>query len=109
MKQENLKEMKVITKRVIIEDEKFMSVKLKGKNDEIYYGTIDYKDIDSVNGGLILKREYNGFDFCLSDSVSGAIKMRERVLKLHKFIKENNINMEKEEDVKKYIAFTLTL
>lgn len=109
MKQEKLQEMKVITKRVFIEDEKFMSVRLKGKNNRVYYGTIDYKDIESVDGCLRLKREYCGFDFCLSNSISGAIKMRERVLKINRFIKENNIDMKKEEDVKRYVAFTLTL
>ncbi len=88
--------MKVVVKRVLIENEEFVLVKDDSSNG-VYYGTISYGELDD-NGKL--KRQLNGYDMaivflndCVERSESpivGAIKERERRIPLDRFVAEGH-------------------
>ncbi|MBO7735385.1 MAG: hypothetical protein J6S67_22665 [Methanobrevibacter sp.] len=66
--------LKVLTRLVDIEDEKFVLVKITriDTKDE-FIGTIPYTELDEKG---CMKRELNGFDMCLSDSIPHALEGR---------------------------------
>lgn len=74
--------MKVITKHVNIENEEFYLIK-NSHEGKAYYGTINYKEVDE-NGKL--KRQLNGFDMCIADTVGEALERRETDIKIKKEI-----------------------
>ena len=92
--------MKVIVKKVVIENEEFVLIKDNSANG-VYYGTIPYSELDE-NGKL--KRQLNGYDMAivlLSDSVErnesplvSAIKERQRRIPLDRFITEGHTKEE---------------
>ena len=83
--------MKVITKPVNIEGQEFALI--KGEyNDETYYGTIPYSEIDE-NG--MLKRELNGHAMCISlASIGDAIKQRTNRIAVEKYKAEGHTKAE---------------
>lgn len=102
--------MKVITRKVIIENEEFILVEIEQENKlNLKYGTINYKDTYDEDGQIKLARQYNGLDFCLGATIEEAIEERSRRIKLDKFIKENNIDVLVPEDAIKYLNYVKTL
>ena len=78
--------MKVLSKVVNIENEKFALVSDIAPDGRTYYGTISYSDMDS---DYILKRTLDGFDMCISfESAEDAIKERGKNMKLLKYVAE---------------------
>lgn len=84
--------MEVVTKCVIIENEKFVLVKDKKaglpesyKNGE-YYGTIPYAELDEHGK---LKRRLNGFEIGIESSAGAALRYRMLQIRLKKFDEEN--------------------
>lgn len=66
--------MKVITKVLSIGEERYVLISdVNPKDNSVYYGTINYKDIDE-NGKL--KRKLNGFEMCIAETISQAIERR---------------------------------
>lgn len=82
--------MKVITKRITIEDQDFVLIKDHDKNYGEFYGTIPYTELNEVGG---MKRPLNGFEMCVSNNdVNDAIIRRTESLvskRLMKLYKEN--------------------
>ena len=88
--------MKVITKYVNIENEEFYLIK-DSHEGKTYYGTINYKDVDE-NGKL--KRQLNGFQMCIADTVEEALARRERDIKTSKEIERLiSLGMDREEAI----------
>jgi hypothetical protein len=83
--------MKVITKRVTIEDQEFALV--KGEyNGKTYCGTIPYSETDE-NGKL--KRELNGHDMCISFmGIGDAILQRKNRIAVEKYEAEGHTKAE---------------
>ena len=84
--------MEVITKCVVIENEKFVLIRDKKeglpecyKNGE-YYGTIPYAELDEHGK---LKRQLNGFEIGIEASASEALRYRMLQIRLKKFDEEN--------------------
>lgn len=84
--------MEVLTKCVILDDEKFVLIKDKSekltefyKNGE-FYGTIPYAELDE-NGKL--KRRLNGFEIGIENSAEAALRYRWTQIQLKKFEKEH--------------------
>lgn len=66
--------LKVLTKAVIIEDEKFVLVKItRIDNGREFIGTIPYTELDEKG---CMKRELNGFEMALSDDIPHALERR---------------------------------
>lgn len=92
--------MKVIVKKVVVENEYFVLIKDNSANGE-YYGTIPYSELDE-NGKM--KRELNGNDMAivfLKDCVAriespicAAINKRQRRIPLDRFIAEGHTQEE---------------
>ena len=75
--------MKVISKCLVVEDEKFVLIEDKCVNLE-YYGTIPYSELDEAGR---MKRGLNGFEMCVSfDGIASAIKQREIRVKQDRLI-----------------------
>ena len=71
--------LKVITKKVIIEDEEFVLVELTRTDDgNRFFGTIPYSELDEKG---CMKRELNGFEMCINETIARAIDMRHDVIK----------------------------
>ena len=68
--------MKVLTKCVDIENERFVLIKdqceVKGKMIH-YIGTIPYTELDSKG---CMKRPLNGFEMCIGDTIPEALERR---------------------------------
>lgn len=84
--------MEVVTKCVVIENEKFVLIKDKKadlpenyKNGE-YYGTIPYAELDEHGK---LKRQLNGFEIGIESSAGEALRYRMLQIRLKKFDEEN--------------------
>ena len=84
--------MEVVTKCVVIENEKFVLIRDKKedlpecyKNGE-YYGTIPYAELDEHGK---LKRQLNGFEIGLETSAGEALHYRMLQIRLKKFDEEN--------------------
>lgn len=84
--------MEVITKCVVIENEKFVLIRDKKeglpecyKNGE-YYGTIPYAELDEHGK---LKRQLNGFEIGIEASAGEALRYRWTQIQLKKFEKEH--------------------
>lgn len=84
--------MEVITKCVVIENEKFVLIRDKKeglpecyKNGE-YYGTIPYAELDEHGK---LKRQLNGFEIGIENSAEAALRYRWTQIQLKKFEKEH--------------------
>lgn len=84
--------MEVITKCVVIENEKFVLIRDKKedlpecyKNGE-YYGTIPYAELDEHGK---LKRQLNGFEIGIESSAGEALRYRMLQIRLKKFDEEN--------------------
>lgn len=84
--------MEVITKCVVIENEKFVLIRDKKeglpecyKNGE-YYGTIPYEELDEHGK---LKRQLNGFEIGIEASAGEALRYRMLRIRLKKFDEEN--------------------
>lgn len=84
--------MEVLTKCVILDDEKFVLIKDKSekltefyKNGE-FYGTIPYAELDEHGK---LKRQLNGFEIGIEASAGEALRYRMLRIKLKKFDEEN--------------------
>ena len=97
--------MEVLTKCVVIENEKFVLIRDKKeglpecyKNGE-YYGTIPYTELDE-NGKL--KRQLNGFEIGIENSAEAALRYRWTQIQLKKFEKEHP-EASKETRIKKII------
>lgn len=66
--------LEVLTRVVDIEDEKFVLVKItRIDNNNEFIGTIAYTELDEKG---CMKRELNGFDMCLADSIPHALERR---------------------------------
>lgn len=77
---------RVITKRVVIEDEEFVLIQDDSADGKKYFGTISYKELD--HGGKV-KRALNGFDMCISfESIGAAIDRRLRTIKLERYVEQ---------------------
>ena len=102
--------MKVITRKVIIENEEFILVDVEKENKlNLKYGTINYKDTYDEDGQIKLARQYNGLDFCLGKTIDEAINERIKKIRIDKFIKENNIDVSIPQDAIRYLEFVKTL
>ena len=84
--------MEVVTKCVVIENEKFVLIRDKKeglpecyKNGE-YYGTIPYAELDEHGK---LKRQLNGFEIGIEASAGEALRYRILRIRLKKFDEEN--------------------
>ena len=84
--------MEVITKCVVIENEKFVLIRDKKeglpecyKNGE-YYGTIPYAELDEHGK---LKRQLNGFEIGIEASAGEALRYRMLRIRLKKFEEKN--------------------
>ena len=67
--------LKVLTKNVSIHDEHFVLVKItRIDNGMEFIGTIPYSELDEKG---CMKRELNGFEMCLADSIPHALTLRE--------------------------------
>lgn len=84
--------MKILTKCVDFENEKFVLFKDKKaglpeyyKNGE-YYGTIPYTELDESGK---LKRQLNGFEIGIENSAEAALRYRWTQIQLKKFEKEH--------------------
>ena len=103
--------MKVVTKSVIIENEEFVFVKNFDEKyhseNHIYYGTISVNDLNE-NG--VLKRQLNGFDMCIEDTIGGALQRRKNHILCERFLKEHpEIDLLNSKNVDKYVDFMNTL
>lgn len=76
-------QLKVLTRCVSIHDEKFVLVKLT--HTDVKYGTISYDELDDKG---CMKRELNGFDMCIADSIDEALESRKFM------IETRNMSME---------------
>ena len=76
--------MKVVTKCVTIENEKFYLIKDKAPDGATYYGTIPYNEVE--NG--VLKRVLNGFDMSIGATIGEALARREKDIKILKAVTE---------------------
>lgn len=96
--------MKVITRLVNIENQKFVLVYLEEHKE---YGTISYDDIDEQGR---LKRRINGLEMSLSKTINDCIETTRRHILLTRFINENNLDLENnQEDIKKYMNYAMSL
>ena len=93
--------MTVLTKCVILENEKFVLIKdtskelakaSEYKNCE-YFGTIPYTELDEQGR---MKRTLNGLQICMQPTASEAIRQRLLNIKLKKFKEENPNATDKE-------------
>ncbi len=94
------KEMKVVVKRVVIENEEFALIKDTCERG-VYYGTIPYSELDE-NGKL--QRRLNGYDMAIvfldmcvirnESPLCAAIKERERRIPLDRYIAEGHSEQE---------------
>lgn len=83
--------MKVLTKVVILENEKFVLIRDTEKG-ETFFGTIPYSELDEKGR---LKRELNGFDMCISWLNPGdALQLRINRLKVDKYESEGHSKAE---------------
>lgn len=90
--------MRVVVKRVVIENEEFVLIKGNSENG-VYYGTIPYSELDK-NGNL--KRQLNGYDMAIvfetvahvESAMYKAIKERQRRIPLDRFIAEGHTKEE---------------
>ena len=92
--------MKVVVKKVVIENEEFVLVKDNSLYG-VYYGTIPYCEFDE-NGKL--KRQLNGHDMAIvmldkcvelgESPISAAIVERERRIPIDRFIAEGHTEQE---------------
>ena len=90
--------MKVIVKRVVIENEEFVLIRDNSEHG-LYYGTIPYSELDE-NGKL--KRQLNGYDMAIvfetaahvESAMYKAIKERQRRIPLDRFIAEGHTQEE---------------
>lgn len=65
--------MKVITKCVEIENEKFYLISDFDKEGKKYYGTIPYSEVE--NGKM--KRALNGFEIAVAETIGEALERRQ--------------------------------
>lgn len=100
--------MEVITKCVVIENEKFVLIRDKKeglpecyKNGE-YYGTIPYAELDEHGK---LKRQLNGFEIGIEASAGEALRSRLIQIRLKKYT-EANPNASEETLIKKAIELS---
>ena len=103
--------MKVVTRMVEIEGQKF--VLIKDKNDlynsptKEYYGTIPY---DELNEEGRMKRALNGFEMCIESTIAGAIQDRTNRILIDRFLKANpQIDLPNNKGIKEYCEFMNTL
>ena len=67
--------LKVLTKRVNIRNEEFVLVEItRTDNGMKFIGTIPYSELDDKG---CMKRELNGLEMCLTDSIPHALEMRD--------------------------------
>lgn len=97
--------MEVITKCVVIENEKFVLIRDKKeglpecyKNGE-YYGTIPYAELDEHGK---LKRQLNGFEIGIEASAGEALRYRMLRIRLKKFDEEKSGGKRRNADKKDY-------
>ena len=70
--------LKVLTRVVDIEDEKFVLVKVtRIDNGKEFIGTIPYTELDEKG---CMKRELNGIDMALTDDIPHALEMRRDII-----------------------------
>lgn len=70
--------MKVLTKHVLLEEEKFVLI-MDEHEGQTYYGTIPYTELDETGR---MKRPLNGFEMAISfDSIGDALNNRIRHIK----------------------------
>ena len=91
--------MKVITKLVIIENEKFALVYLE---DHKKYGTISYNELNEKGR---MKRALNGFEMSCENTIKECLETTRRHILIDKFLKVNNIDFDNVNDLKKYGDF----
>lgn len=66
---------KVLTKCVDIRGEKFVLIELtRIDNGKKYFGTVPYTELDEKG---CMKREMNGLELCMNETVGRALEMRE--------------------------------
>ena len=92
--------MKVLTKRVTIDDKDFVLIqssdpKYKNftENNNIFYGLIPYAEIDEQGK---MKRALNGFEMGIADSVPKAIENIQDNMRILKWKEENPEHSEME-------------
>lgn len=79
--------MKVLTKCVEIENEKFVLVSDE-KDGKRYYGTIPYSELDESGR---MKRVLNGVDICIDwESIPAALEERRKNILLKKYMEEGH-------------------
>ena len=78
--------MRVVTKVVKIEDQEFVLI-FDNKDNRDFYATIPYSELNDDGS---MKRELNGFEMCISDTIDGAIKRRTNKIAIDKFKKEGH-------------------
>lgn len=94
--------MKVLTKKVTIENEDFVLFQDEHEG-KIYYGTIPYSELDEQGR---MKRRLDGLEMCINfESIERAITDRKTQTVLHNFILQNKLDINNTEDFKKYGEF----
>lgn len=84
--------MEVITKCLVIENEKFVLCKMKHEIRTVYV-TIPYTEIDEQGK---IKRVLNGFEMCVGDDIKQAVKLRKHSILIKRFVKKNPNHTEKD-------------
>ena len=70
--------LKVLTRVVDIEDEKFVLVKVtRIDNNKEFIGTIPYTELDEKG---CMKRELNGLDMAFADDIPHALELRKDII-----------------------------
>ena len=94
--------MKVITKLVEIENEKFYLISDNDKEGRKYYGTIPYSEVE--NGRM--KRALNGFEISIADTIGAALERRkDDIIRDRKIAEYLAQGMNKEEAILKALGF----
>ena len=96
--------MKVITRLVNIENEAFVLVYLENYKK---YGTIPYSELNEKG---CLKRQLNGLEMNVEDTIEKCLETTKRHILLSRFINENNLDLfNNADDVKKYMSYARTI
>ena len=96
--------MKVITRLVNIENEAFVLVYLENYKQ---YGTIPYSELNEKG---CLKRQLNGLEMNVEDTIEKCLETTKRHILLSRFIKENNLDLfNNADDIKKYMSYARTI
>lgn len=81
--------LKVLTKLVDIAEERFVLVEVTRTDiNKKFFGTISYNELDSKG---CMKRELNGFDMCLADTIGEALDFRQNEIAVRGMSQEQMI------------------